>query len=74
MEAMVNTVDNKYRQLIDSLCQIKNGSEIDYDKVLNLAQSIHEDEMSLIFSLYEEKKKTRKPELKIPKFMFNKRA
>lgn len=30
--------------------------------------------MMLIYSLHEEQQKKRKPELKIPKFMFNKRA
>lgn len=74
MEAVVSTVDNKYRQLVDSLCQIKNGTDIDYDKLFSLVQSIHEDEMMLIYSLHEEQQKKRKPELKIPKFMFNKRA
>ncbi len=74
MEAIVTTVDNKYRQLIDSICRIKNGLEVDYDKVFNLAESIHEDEMSLVINLFELEKNFYKPELKIPSFMAEKRA
>lgn len=36
MEAVVSTVDNKYIQLVDSLCQIKNGTDVDYDKLFSL--------------------------------------
>lgn len=68
-KAMVSMVDDKYRKLIEHLCQLKNGTETDYDKIFKLAQSIHEDEISLIVSLYESERMHFKPEIQLPSFM-----
>lgn len=67
--AMVGTADEKYRKLVDYICQLKNGKDIDFDRIFKLTQSIHEDEISLIVSLYEAERMNFKPELQIPIFM-----
>lgn len=67
--AMVGTADEKYRKLVDYICQLKNGSDVEFDKIFKLTQSIHEDEISLIVSLYEAERMNFKPELQIPSFM-----
>ncbi len=68
-KAMVSMADDKYRRLVEYLCQVKNGSEVEYDKVFKLAQSIHEDEISLIVSLYDTERMNFKPEIQLLSFM-----
>lgn len=72
--AMVGAADDKYRKLVDYICKLKNGSEVDFEKVFKLVQSIHEDEISLIVNFYEAEKMNFKPEIQIPSFMEGKRA
>lgn len=69
--AMVETVDEKYTKLVEYIQKLKNGSEVDYDKIFGLMKSIHKDEMMLIVSLYEAEEyiNRKKEELKIPSFM-----
>lgn len=52
-QAMVETADDKYTKLVDMVCQLKNGSDVDYDRILNLINSIHNDEMELIVRMCE---------------------
>lgn len=69
--AMVETADEKYTKLVEYIQRLKNGSEVDYDKIFGLMKSIHKDEMTLIVSLYEAEEyiNRKKEELKIPSFM-----
>lgn len=67
--AMIGAADNKYAKLVDYICQLKNGSEVEFDKIFKLLQSVHEDEISLIVRLYETELINYRPELQIPSFM-----
>lgn len=72
--AMIGTADDKYTRLVDYICQMKNKSDVDYDKIFKLIKSIHEDEIAIIMRLYEAELMTYKPELQLPSFMTDKRA
>lgn len=69
--AMVETADEKYTKLVEYIQKLKNGSEVNYDKIFGLMKSIHKDEIMLIVSLYEAEEyiNRKKEELKIPSFM-----
>lgn len=69
--AMLETANEKYRKIVEYLYQMKNGSNLEYDKVFKLIKSIHEDEVSLIVSLYEAERMNFRPEVSIPSFMKN---
>lgn len=51
--AMMETANDKYSKLIDSMYQIKAGSEVDFDKVIKLIHSVYNDEVELITKLNE---------------------
>lgn len=68
-KTMIGIADEKYQKIVDYIHQLKNGSEIEYDKILKLLTSIHEDEIYLIVSLYELERMNFKPELSVPDFM-----
>lgn len=69
--AMVETADDKYTRLVEYIQKLRNGSEVDYDKIFGLMKSIHKDEIALIVNLYEAEQyiKRSKEELQIPSFM-----
>lgn len=50
-QAMVETANDKYMKLIDAVCQIRNGSNDNFDRVLNMINSIHNDEIELIIRM-----------------------
>ncbi len=62
--AMMETANDKYAKLIDSMYQIKAGSEVDFDKVIKLIHSVYNDEVELITKLneIEQPKYEKKPE------------
>lgn len=51
--AMMETANDKYIKLIDAIYRLKNGSEIDFEKLSNLVNSIYNDELELIVMLDE---------------------
>lgn len=71
LDMNIALANEKYRRLMDYICQAKNGNEVDFDKVLTLVKSIHNDEIALIVAL-DNREKEEKPEkgIDIPRFMF----
>lgn len=59
-QAMIETADDKYTKLVNMICQLKSGSNENFDVILNLINSIHKDEMELIVRMceIEKEKKT----------------
>lgn len=51
--AMMETANDKYIKLIDAIYRLKNGSEVDFEKLSNLVNSIYNDELELIVMLDE---------------------
>jgi hypothetical protein len=49
--AMMETANDKYIKLIDAIYRLKNGSEVDFEKLSNLVNSIYHDELELIVML-----------------------
>lgn len=43
--AMMETANDKYIKLIDAIYRLKNGSEVDFEKLSNLVNSIYNDEL-----------------------------
>lgn len=43
--AMMETANDKYIKLIDAIYRLKNGSEVDFEKLSNLVNSIYNDEI-----------------------------
>ena len=39
--AMMETANDKYIKLIDAIYRLKNGSEVDFEKLSNLVNSIY---------------------------------
>lgn len=51
--AMMETANDKHIKLIDAIYRLKNGSEVDFEKLSNLVNSIYNDELELIVTLDE---------------------
>lgn len=71
LDMNIALANEKYRRLMEYICKAKNGNEVDFDKVLTLVKSIHNDEIALIVAL-DNREKEEKPEkgIDIPRFMF----
>lgn len=70
--AMINTANEKYRKILEYVYRLKitnNCTGSEYDKIIKLIDSIHEDEIYLIVRLCESERMSMKPELSIPDFM-----
>lgn len=68
--AMIETANDKYMKLVDVICQMKNGSDVNFDRVFNLVNSIHNDEIELIVRMCEnEKRGNSKQDIQIIGFM-----
>lgn len=72
-KAMISTANCKHTKLVEYLTQLKNGNDVDIDKVIKLATSIHDDEMTVIMDLYEVGKVmndlNRRTNIDVPSFM-----
>lgn len=54
--AMMETANDKHIKLIDAIYRLKNGSEVNFEKLSNLVNSIYNDELELIVMLDEIKR------------------
>lgn len=55
--AMIEMAEDKHFKLLDSICQLKEGTEVNFEEVLRLINSIHKDEIDLIVKLRDCEKK-----------------
>lgn len=49
--AMVEMAEDKHFKLLDNICQLKEGNDINFEEILRLINSIHKDEIDLIVRL-----------------------
>ncbi len=72
-EVLMKTATDKYAKLVDAAYKLRDGAEVDCEKLVSLVHSIYMDEANLIFELccQEEQHREEKQELQIPVFMCN---
>lgn len=71
-DVMMTTAASKYTELIDIAYGLKNGSQVDCDKLIKLIHSMYIDEANLIFELCvntHEEPEEHKKKLQIASFM-----
>ena len=72
-KAMLRTANDKYAKLLDAIYQTKNGQSINYDQIISLIHSMHNDELELIFEVCTNEEQDNVVEnnkvIQIPSFM-----
>lgn len=72
-KAMIGAANDKYSKVIEYIYELKSGKTIDYEKLIKLINSNHNDEIELIVNLCNLnrviKELTTRTELEVPSFM-----